>query len=1820
MFAGWGSRVARLRWPVLLATLVAVLGAGIWGMGVFGQLTEGGYADPASESARAAEVVADEAGGPGGDVIAIYTPARGIGIDDAGLTGRIRERLAGLPSNTVTATSSYWDRKSAAYAAKDRSSAVAVISLAGADDAAKTEAFAGIADDFAVSGATVRLAGAVPLAHTSNQRSTDDLGKAELISMPIVLILLLFIFGSLVAATLPVIVGGCAVLGSLGVLNAISHGHDVNSFAVNVASLLGLGMAIDYGLFMVGRFREEQAAGHDPAEAVRRTVGTAGRTVVFSATLLMTALAGLLLFPQGFLKSLAYGGLAAVFLAMLLSLTLLPAILAILGPRVDKLPVRLPGAQRTGDGWGRLARFVLRRPVLVAIPILAGLIVLALPIGGVRFGENDERVLPAGDPARVAIETLKTSYPQFSGDGVQVVVRGPAAAAKPFAAQLAKIPGVASVGPAGAGKDLTVYNAALQSTDSFSAPARRVVDDIRALQPPPGTTVLVGGVTARNVDSLAAIGNRLPLMIGLLTGATLLLMFLAFGSVLLPIKAVVMSGLSLSATFGLLVWLFQQGHGAGLLGVTPAPLEAGIVVLMAAVVFGLSTDYEVFLLSRMVEARTRGASTAEAVTIGLSRTGRVITAAALLLIVVTGAFALSSITTMRFVGVGMITALILDATVVRMLLVPAVLALLGNAAWWAPGPLRRLQERAGLAEHDPLPAVAEPRTEVLDYTAVAAHLGAGRDAETAVIPRVRDNDETTTLPTISDDTAVLPAVRGDNEADAGPEADIDADADPEADETTTPPAIHDAETDPHAAPGDGTDPGAADAESTGPAANRTADTAVFPAVTDGETATLPAARDDATGSVAVTDTEASGLTADGDESLVVAPDETSILVWDPAAGETAPASDLTDSGDISDSGGMADSGDLVDADDAGTDTASHADTGAAFHADTGAASHVDAVPDTDAASNADIAFDAGAARDAGAASDAGAGSEAGAGSDVAAAFDGSAVSDLETGALADPSARDALSDAPDSRGLTATAKHEAASTPPPAAASAPDATSTSFSPSNSTDSRAGTTGFSAWTKSRPADAASRELAGSGAFDVTQVMPILSPHLLRSRSTTTPTPVAPESDSTQPADHPSGPSEGIPAPDPVSADPVSADPVSADSASTDAALSNPTSSEAASSDARAGDATFPGADLSGPASSRPGSSDAAFSESTGLAEPADPLDSSSLWAQVEATLAADARTAASGSAETPAAEASHQAPAPQGMAPEPREQGSETPEPAGKIISSDLMSDTGKVVTGPEPTAAAATSAAEVPAVAPIIAPETDADTTAPAADVAEMAPVTAIPAEVADAFTWMSDPRIAGIVSGGNESTETGSDFNWLTETREFPITPTSPEQPGALDFPVAKPARPATLGDLPNAPRRANPVSEDVAKAAEPQTESAVEAGSEPEGRTEPNTDPPDGPAEATPDAVPIGDVDANPGSADETATGDVAEASNDASPSVEADTDDAAEIGNETGSSVEDDVSAESPTSPKPEADAESRIEVRAPVDVGAAVDGGAVDGGAVDGGAGFDGDAGSADASGAGPAVETEMDPGSTVGSEVDAGSAAVTPADAGVGAGGQAAAGAGADSDGPGSGSAAEATVNAPGVGRRRPQTLDEWLHGSRPATTPVEVTPRVSPVDESQKRPAAVGDVAPVSAAPVSSVPMRRPQTLDEWLHGDPAQPRPQSLGDVTAGEVRPVSSAGPRPRSLGDLTAGQNRPVSSAGPRPQSLEDLAAGENRPIGSAGPRPGKATGQKPPAPARRPASLADHYPDRPRRPGSGPQQPAPESPAAPDRDNDPDPSAS
>jgi RND superfamily putative drug exporter len=715
VFAKWGSFAHRRRWVVLVAVVLLSAAGGAWGLGVFDRLSQGGYEAPNSEAARANQVAQDAFGRQGGDVLVIYTAPAGSTVDSPQVADKVKRVLAALPRDVVKDAQSYWSTQRPEFATQDKSKALVSITLASGDSNTQIKQFEQIRDELTVDGVSSQVGGLVPTQAAISDVSASDLAKAEAVSLPVVLVLLVVIFGGLVAASLPVVVGGLSIMGALGVLHAISLGADVNSFAVNVASLLGLGMAIDYGLFMVGRFREELEAGRSTQDAVRRTVSSAGRTVAFSATLLVIALAGLLLFPQGFLKSLSYGGMSAVAIAAIVSLTLLPALLGVLGHRVDKfaMPWRKRAARgEEGGGWRTLGERVMKRPLLFALPIVVVLLALGTPFLGVKFGEVTEKVLPEGNSARVAAETIGEDFSALSNTGLKLVLSGSPdqAALQDYVERVGDVPGLRSVQPAAQPRNgVTLLSAGLAG-DALSDESKQALREVRALTPPAGTEVLVGGSTAMVTDSLDEIGAKLPWMVLLLVGATFVLMFLAFGSLLLPIKAVVMSALSLSATFGVLVWIFQEGHGASLLGVTPSPLESGVVVLMAAVVFGLSTDYEVFLLSRMVEARGRGASTEEAVTTGLAKTGRVITAAALLLIVVTGAFAFSQIAMMRFVGVGMILALALDATVVRMLLVPAVLKLLGNAAWWAPGPLKRIQERMAIHEgdsEDDLPAQKE---------------------------------------------------------------------------------------------------------------------------------------------------------------------------------------------------------------------------------------------------------------------------------------------------------------------------------------------------------------------------------------------------------------------------------------------------------------------------------------------------------------------------------------------------------------------------------------------------------------------------------------------------------------------------------------------------------------------------------------------------------------------------------------------------------------------------------------------------------------------------------------------------------------------------------------------------------------------------------------------------------------------------------------------------------------------------------------------------------------------------------------------------------
>ncbi|XVA00780.1 MMPL family transporter [Prescottella equi] len=701
----WASIVVARKWWVLAVVLIAAVVAGIWGTGVFSKLSQGGYTDPGSESAQVSKIVDDNFGRQDPDIVAIYTVPAGQTLAELEpvVTETLDRFAAAVPTQSVT---SYWTAVPPAkqlLLSNDGTKVAASIVLS--PDAEVTVAnFGDLLPRLEIDGVESEFAGGAVVGVSLSNRLQADLVRAEAIAIPITLVLLVFVFGGVAAAAVPVFVGLLSVLSSLGILRLLAGVTEVSSFALNVASLIGLGLAIDYGLFIVSRFREELATGSAPADAARRTVLTAGRTVMFSGLLLVCAFAGMLVFPQAVIRSLGFGAIAAVTGAAVLSLTVLPALLAILGHRIDALSWRKGAAQRGEERarrfWGGVVTKVMRRPAVVAVGITAGLLVLAAPLTKATLGEITYTALPADDPARIATETLTTEFPS-TGEGATLVLRGPGGApASPgdlsrVVAEAKQVDSISQAVVLATKNDVTAIQA-LYAEGVEGGAAGDAVQGLRGIEAPPGTELLVGGGQASVDDGNAAIVRFLPAMIAIMVLSTLVLMFLAFGSVVLPIKAVAMAGLSLAATFGVLTWVFQEGHGAELLGVTPAPLEATFVVLILAVVFGLSTDYEVFLMSRMVEARAAGATTEEAVRIGAERTGRVVTAAAMLLIVVTGAFTVSGLSIMRFLGVGMILALIIDTTVVRMLLVPSLVKLMGEANWWAPAWMRRVHARVGL--------------------------------------------------------------------------------------------------------------------------------------------------------------------------------------------------------------------------------------------------------------------------------------------------------------------------------------------------------------------------------------------------------------------------------------------------------------------------------------------------------------------------------------------------------------------------------------------------------------------------------------------------------------------------------------------------------------------------------------------------------------------------------------------------------------------------------------------------------------------------------------------------------------------------------------------------------------------------------------------------------------------------------------------------------------------------------------------------------------------------------------------------------------------
>lgn len=707
---GWGSFVVSRRRTVLTVSLVAVFISGLFGLGVFDRLSLGGYNDPSSPSAEVDRLMAESIGRDSADLTITFRPSNGRSIDE--IEEAVSKRLGLVdPSWLAGPTLSYWNAPTFAKQAlrsTDGTAALAVFSLAGNENA-RLHLVPKIQELMVFDDIETEYGGFSVIENAYNEQSKQDLILAETVSFPLLLLLLLVFFGGVVAASMPLLIGGLSAFGALAWLHLLSYFTEVSSFAVNIATLVGLGMAVDYSLFIVSRFREEMRAGRSTRVAVERTVATAGRTIRYSALLLVCGFLGLLAFPQAFVRSFGYGGIGAVAVAAVISLTALPAALAILGPRIDswsRHPDKIRRAEeRSLRFWTSVARRVMRRPVATVAVILVALAVASLPALGTRLGDLSANGLPADNPTRAVVEETQKDFP-LANNGATILVRGddgqapPAAASAAVAEAANRVEGVAAALVTGTTPDFAIVKAIFDSPDRTPR-AYLAVEGLRELSAPAGTSLLLGGITALSADGLDSIASAIPLMIAIMVAATLVILFAAFRSVVLPVKAVFMATVSLSATFGILTWLFQYGHGSDLFGIGQGPLLATMVIVILALIFGLSTDYEIFLMSRMLEAKERGATNDEAIVEGAGRTGRIITAAALLLLVVTGAFAISDLEMMRFVGIGMIIALVIDATIVRMALVPALMKLMGDANWWAPSWLARRRPVAVETELEP---------------------------------------------------------------------------------------------------------------------------------------------------------------------------------------------------------------------------------------------------------------------------------------------------------------------------------------------------------------------------------------------------------------------------------------------------------------------------------------------------------------------------------------------------------------------------------------------------------------------------------------------------------------------------------------------------------------------------------------------------------------------------------------------------------------------------------------------------------------------------------------------------------------------------------------------------------------------------------------------------------------------------------------------------------------------------------------------------------------------------------------------------------------
>jgi RND superfamily putative drug exporter len=694
MFEKLGSLIVKRRRLIFSLFMVAIFSAGAIGSSVFGKLDSGGYNDPKSDSAKAFEYLTDVFKVKDPAVVLVVETSNGV--NDPAVVATATKLETSLKNESgVGSTLSYWSAGGApTLKSSDSNSAFLFIYSEDVEwDNVQSlgkriqEKYEGKFENL-----NIYASGTGVFAHAINTKIADDLKLSEAISIPLTFILLVFVFGGLVASSMPLLVGVSAILGSLFVIYLLTLFTGVSVFALNLITGLGLGLGIDYSLLVVNRFREELHSGKSVDEAVKRTVETAGKTVFYSGLTVVITLAALMLFPLMFLKSFGYAGVTVVIMAVLGALVALPALLAILGKRIDKAVVRKGALKPKEDGrWAQTARFVMRKPVSVVVLSLVLLTVLAAPIKNIVFSQVDSRVLPASNPAAYAAQLITERFPGQEGNPIEIIIPGGASNIEQinnYTQEIAKVVGVVRVGePQILGNDVRVI--AVHDMGPRTPAAEALIKEIRLIPSPDQT--LIGGVAADYADTQIGIAKTMPWALTWIAIGVLILLFVFTGSLILPIKAVILNILSLAATLGVITWIFVDGNLKWLVGdfTTTGSVDTGSIILVAVVAFGLSMDYELFLLSRIKEEHDAGRSNVESVATGLQRSARIITAAAGLLAIVFASFVLSGVTSIKMLGFGVAFAIILDATLVRALLVPALMRLFGERNWWAPKSLKR---------------------------------------------------------------------------------------------------------------------------------------------------------------------------------------------------------------------------------------------------------------------------------------------------------------------------------------------------------------------------------------------------------------------------------------------------------------------------------------------------------------------------------------------------------------------------------------------------------------------------------------------------------------------------------------------------------------------------------------------------------------------------------------------------------------------------------------------------------------------------------------------------------------------------------------------------------------------------------------------------------------------------------------------------------------------------------------------------------------------------------------------------------------------------